>query len=218
MFAFRDELRKEAALAGALGSVARFGQRQLHGMTGWVPKAGIGALKLDPVAQASGLTSLPAVWRAARNEGLSSVIRRGAATSMAGSGLGGKALMIGAPAVQLGSTAMSEQTPEGQGPSKEERMGRDIGSIVGNVAASPLPFVANTAVGEAAGQAGKYIGRGVHKVRTMLTGKTGLHPNGPHAAQSTDLTRESGQAVPSETLMTSRASGAGASGSSGGFE
>lgn len=161
-------------------------------------------------AEGMGLTSLPGVAGAVRQHGLLSVLRTGAAAQWHGTHPGMKALMVGLPAAGLAQAALSR--PQ-EGKSKAEGVGQEVGSLIGGIAGAPMPIVGSAVLGEGLGQAGKYVGRGVGKFRSMLNPAHGLHPNGPFPRQSTDLTQESGQATPSEHIMTARASGGG-----GGFE
>ena len=228
MEAFRDELQKLALpLASTVGrmaaSVGRFGGRQLHSVTGWKPKGDWqGALQMasheatGPAqgalrkAEDMGLSSIPGVARAVGKHGLVPVLRAGAEAQWKGVSPGMKALTVGLPAAGLTHAVMAQPA---EGSSKEEAVGEQLGGLVGGIAGAPMPIVGSAVLGTGLGLAGKYVGRGVHKVHTMFNPGNGLHPSGPFPRQSTDLTQESGQAAPSETIMTSRASGSG-----GGFE
>jgi hypothetical protein len=221
MLAFRNELTKLAA-PGVLGALSRFGQRQLHSVSGWTPKGGLEPLRMASYgttgrarealqkAEGMGLTSLPGVAKAVGQHGLLPVLRTGAEAQWHGMSPGWKAVSVGAPALGLANSALREPTP---GSSKEESVGHDLGNLVGGIAGAPMPIIGSAVLGEGFGQVGKYIGRGVHSARKALSPVNGLHPHGTFPRQSTDLTQETGQAAPSETIVTSRASGSG-----GGFE
>jgi hypothetical protein len=227
MLAFRDELQKLAApggLGAAAGALGRFGQRQLHSLTGWTPKGGLEPLRMashgstgparDALVKAEqmGLTSIPGVAKAVGKHGLLPVLRAGGAAQWHGTSPGMKALMVGLPAAGMAHAAIAQPPP---GQSREESIGHEVGNLVGGIAGAPMPIIGSAVLGEGLGQAGKVIGRGVHKARTMLMRpQSSLHPNGSFPRQSTDLTTETGQAAPSETIMTARAGG----GAGGGFE
>jgi len=200
LLAFQDELQK---LGGVPGALARFGQRQVHSLTGWAPKGGLEAMRMAPSEAA---TSLPGFVRSVGQKGLLPSIAAGAKNQLSGSNLAEKALMVGLPAAGLASAIKNPASPN-PNVSKEENIGRQAGGLVGGLAAGPMPFAGSVLMGEAFGQAGALAGRGVHKVRSLLNPQNGLHPHGPFASQSTDLTGESGQAAPSEKIVTDRAAG-----------
>lgn len=188
---------------------------QLAGVPHWSPEAthlqgqlstaekGLGALQK---AEGMGLSSIPGVFKAVHRYGAMPVLRAGAAAQWHGTSPGMKALMVGLPAAGIAAAALQKPPP---GESRESGMGYQLGNLVGGIAGAPMPIIGSLAFGEGLGQLGRYAGKGVHKVRTMFNPAHGLHPNGPFPRQSTDLTTEAGQATPSETMMTARASGAG---------
>ena len=223
-------------------SISNFGQRQLHGLTGWAPKGGLKAigggsadaearlfaatkganpedakgwkeflgaheaLRAHQKAENMGLTNLPGLARSAVKDPLGTAKATWDA-QMKGTSAGTKALMLGLPAVGLAS-AVHGETPEGQ--TKGQNIGYQAGQIVGGIAGSAIPIVGSMAAGEAVGRVGKAIGGGIDKLR-------GARPHGapslkPFAAESADLTQAPAQSTPSETIMTSRASGGGGEG------
>ena len=228
LLAFQSELRKLAAfpagLAGAAvraapkviqeagqaapavpGALMRFGQRQLHSMTGWTPKGGLGSMNMAPSGAAS---SIPGFIRSVRDKGLGPSIAAGAKSQLTGSNIGEKALMVGLPALGVASALRNKgEDPYHPGSSKEENVGRQVGNLVGGLAAGPMPLAGSIVMGEAFGHAGALAGRGVHKVRSLLNPSNGLHPHGPFASNSSDLTGESGQSATSEKIVTDRAAG-----------
>lgn len=189
------------SVAGALG---RFGQRQVHSVTGWVPQGGLAEMRMPATSAA---TSLPGFIKSVRERGLAETAGRGAKHFWNGASLSDKALLAGVPAAGL---AQELGKSEGSDPnhSKEENVGRRVGEIAGGLAGGPIPFVGGALLGEAAGRVGQLAGKGVHKVRSLLNPANGIHPGGPHPNISTDLTAEAGQTAPSEKLISDRASGA----------
>lgn len=184
----RDLLPGLAQSNNALGSFARFGQRQLHGFAGHLSpqelegvRGGaygarlandalpVGAKGKDSAEAAfhaerdiqnRGMTSIPGVFRAVTGDDPVGAARAAGRYQMAGSGIGMKALNIGLPAVGLANAAHG-----GESATRGERIGEEAGRTIGGVLGSPLPFVGGMALGEVAGKAGKYLGRGVDRFR-----------------------------------------------------
>lgn len=189
---------------GVAGAIGRFGQRQVHGVTGWSPKGGLAEMRMSPGDAAS---SLPEFAKHVKDKGVLGAIGAGARHQLNGASLPEKALVLGLPAAGLAGELRKSQVAD-LDHSKEENVGRRIGELVGGLAGGPIPLVGSAMLGEAAGRVGQLAGKGVHKVRSLLNPANGIHPGGPHPNISTDLTAEAGQTAPSEKLISDRASGA----------
>lgn len=203
--AFCRELEKTAVPAGLSavgGALGRFGQRQLHSVTGWAPKGGLSAMKMAPTEAA---TSLPGFVRQVREKGLVGAVGAGAKHQLQNAGMTERALMVGLPALGVASELHRPDASAQGEKSKEERVGKQVGGLVGGLAGGAMPIAGGLVLGEGFGRAGAAVGRGVHRVRGAL--KNTLHPHGPHPT-STDPTMGQGQGVPTETVMSDRASGA----------
>jgi hypothetical protein len=193
---------KATQAKGLLGASSRFGQRQLHGATGYADVKQLqkmrggsydaaeglsAALKTrDPKAirrateqlgamsnaEQAGLTSLPGIakglaGRAALNgKRLSSgqALKATVAPAMAGTGLGTKALMLGFPALGVGSAVADKNATPGQ------RLGRAAGAVgTGLMYASPLAAIPQMAGASAlaAGTdiAGRSLDRGLEALK-----------------------------------------------------
>jgi len=210
--------------AGGLGGAsARFGQRQLHALTGWTPKGGIEsirggaydarqalhaaksskevaqagkALESAEAAQNMGLTNLPGYVKAVKREGLKNVAKTDAAAQWHSGGLAAKALGIGVPALALSSEVGKKESPEG--PGKGELLGRTIAGTAGGVLGSAMPIAGQIAMGGALGAAGGFVGRGIDRLR-------GRRP--PSAGNPIPPDQQSGSHVPTERITSPAAMG-----------
>jgi hypothetical protein len=173
---------RAAKAPGMLGSAARFGQRQVHALTGWTPKGfmdpggarqmGAGAANAvaqkgratKELAQATkavetaeraeqmGLTSIPGYIRSLGKNGLLPTVSAGAAEQWHGGGTAGKLMMAGLPAA-----AVAQEL----GNPAEGRGGRLLGAAgqAGAMALGPIPLAGQLAVGTAASRAARSVGR-----------------------------------------------------------
>lgn len=196
---------------GILGSAARFGQRQVHGLTGWTPRGfldtegarAIGAgtpLGNKPSAKAMaaagraqelGITSLPGFARSFMKQPVET-IRAGVGHQWhAGSKLD-KAMMVGLPAAAAASEFARD--PEGRG-------GRLAGNAVqlGSLALGPVPLAGQLAAG-AAGNAA---------VRRVMKPKGGTQASelGQNPAPPETASTANGLATPVERQYSDRAIG-----------
>lgn len=192
-----------------LGATARFGQRQLHSVTGYADhrtpeglkqlndmragswgakqrmeaaqknlaavqgksgvdpaalqkaqqeasKAGVGLAAAEK-AQGMGLTSLPGYLKSLAHRPIDT-IRAGAAEQWHGSGLGGKFLFAGVPA--LGAAGEALTPSEEGGPGKVERTSK---ALLGGLAfgAAPIPLAGMSLLGMGAERLGGIAGAGV---------------------------------------------------------
>jgi len=235
--------------AAARGALSRFGMRELHGLTGFLPKGetlrsirggaydaernavqasralhaarlsgGDVAKAQDALGRAQrsasaarraedwGLTSIPGVAKAIRDKGLLPTVTRGAQAQFSGSSAVNKALMVGLPALGVVQAA---RAPEEEGMSRGQALGHQGGQLLGGLIGGALPFGAGFAVQEAAGRAGKTLGRAVDLARGHLgkPKKLDFRSYGPNPPMSSDLTQAQGQVVPSEVITTARANG-----------
>lgn len=173
---------------GAMGAASRFGERQLHGFAGGAPQdlervrggaweakneLGKSVARGDPAgiarnqkwvdsaqrAQDMGLTSIPGFAKSLKRNGIGATFEVGTKDAWNSSNPGMRALMVGAPALQLGSTAL---TPKGQdGSGRGERVGRALGDL--SMLAAPLPLGAGIVAGTALNRAGGFVGRQADK-------------------------------------------------------
>lgn len=211
-----------AGARGPVGTMARFGQRQVHALTGWTPKGflapegarqmGAGAadaaarLAKSPgsasaarafgaaeKAEGMGLSSLPGFAKSMKNHGVANTMLAGAADQWHGGGLTGKLLMAGIPA----ATVAGELGREGD--EKKGRTGRLLGAAgqVGAMSLGSMPIAGTLAVGAAAHKltnvAGRLRGRG---------SEVGHNPAPPETSPSSN-----GLAQPTERVFSDRASG-----------
>jgi hypothetical protein len=176
-----------------LSAASRFGQRQLHGFTGWTPTKGdqnsllkirgghydaAEALKhakpgnvekakagLAAAEEATkrGLTSLPGYVKAIRKDGLGSTLKADLANQWHGAGWETKALMVGAPAYGVYDAARHGSKDPNVGNS--ENMGERVGGVVGGVVGSPMPLFAQQAIQSGASRVGRLGGRAVGYIR-----------------------------------------------------
>lgn len=167
---------------GLLGSAARFGQRQVHALTGWTPRG-----QLDPAgarqigagaagaiarragatknlaaadravgaaekAESMGLTSLPGFARSFKQNGVVPTVLAGIGQQWHGGSVVDKALMAGVPA----ATAINEL-----GHDREGRGGRLAGLAgqTGMMAFGSLPLAGSLAVGAAGAGAAHALGK-----------------------------------------------------------
>ncbi len=174
-----------------LGTPAQFGQRQVHGVTGWTPREGIESIRggaysakknLESIrksapesviraeraaqaaqqAQDAGLTNMPGFIRAMATNP-KKAISAGVREQWHGSGVAGKALTVGLPAADALHAAVSAESPDG--PGRGERIGRGILPAAVGMASGQLPFAGQLLIGGAAGSIGSHLGRGVDRVR-----------------------------------------------------
>jgi len=127
-------------------------------------------------AQEMGLTSLPGYAKSLKNNGVLPTAAAGVKSQWDSTGVKGKALMVGLPALAAVNAA---RAPEGAGaPGRVERVGRVVGSTVGGLAA-PLSLTGSLALSTALERAGGAAGKGVDKLR----GKRPVHqPQVPQEA------------------------------------
>lgn len=213
-----DAIQKLTRTEGMAGSAARFGERQVHALTGVVPKGGIEAIRggaydarqalkganspqarkglaAAEASQKMGLTSLPGYVNAVRREGLKNVAKTDLAAQWHSGGIGTKALGVGLPAAMLASDIAKKEQPTGTG--KGESVGRSLGGAVGGLLGSSMPISGQLALGAATGVAGRYVGRGVDRLRGRPASKPPLTP--PEQQQ--------GSHVPTERVMSPAAMG-----------
>jgi hypothetical protein len=208
-------------MKGPIGAGARFGERQVHALTGWTPKGffspegarQIGAGAADAAARLArdaspearkafdaaeraegmGITSLPGFVRSVREHGLGKTMAAGAADQWHAGGRLGKALAVGVPA----ATVVGELGRKG--PEAEGRTGRLLGAAgqVGAMSLGTLPIAGTLAVNAAtrhvANAAGKLRGRG---------SEVGHNPAPPETSPAA-----TGLTGPTERVYSDRATG-----------
>lgn len=223
LLAFREELSKVAAVSfgtlgrkvlgaergaaslassikAAPGNVANFGKRQLHGVSGWTPKAGIGSIGMDAGAKHTGLTNLPDYVKGMANDP-KRYLKRDVSNSWHSGGRVSKALMVGLPAMGV---AHDIATPEqATGPGKGERIGRGLAGAAGGMLGSSMPLSGQLLLGGAMSHVGGTIGKGVDRLRGRKPGT----PPPPTAGQPIQPDQQSGSHVPTERVMSNAAMG-----------
>lgn len=155
------------ALDSPFGSAARFGQRQVHGLTGWTPggSKSVDALRLgaNEDVKAMGLTSVPGIAKALKEHGPAKVLK----TSLKGqfdASPSSVALNLGVPALALAGSAMAPEKENG--PGRGERAGRALGALGGMaLVPSGIPMAAAAATGMAAERAGAFGGKVIDRIR-----------------------------------------------------
>lgn len=225
----RQEIEKCALTAGKAlsavgGAASRFGQRQLHALTGHVPEGGLRAiragaygaeqnlaraLKSAPgdVAAASkglaaaqkaeqmGLTSIPGFAKSLAKDP-KGTLRTGAAEQWHNMPGWAKAVTVGLPALDVGHALATPDNPDG--PGKGERIGRGLAGAAAGLTMGAIPMTTGIlAQGAVAGLGGR-LGRGVDAVRRRASG-------GISAPR--DNTPYNGEHVPFERVISDRAAG-----------
>lgn len=212
------------------GSIGRFGQRQVHALTGWTPQGGIRAGLRDGAfdaaerlhaaqknlselhggsallragkalpaghafhgktlqeissalpdvqkeltrahegyeamnkAESMGLTSIPGVFRSVKEHGLLPTIGAGFNAQIKGTSGMDKALQLGLPALGMASALRGGAGPDEEGRGRAERVGEQVGQLVGGIAGSPVPVVGQMLLGEGAGRVGRFAGKMVDR-------------------------------------------------------
>jgi hypothetical protein len=172
---------------GALGAASRFGQRQVHGITGMLSPAEIEgvrggahdarqalqtakaegsksvprlekALKASEKAQNMGLTSIPGYLKSMKNNGIGKTLRTSAEEQIRNQPV----LTAAAVGLPLAAGALAP-TEEGQG--RGEAVGRAVGGAVGEIAGGMMPMGGQAALGVGSSQVGAWAGRGVDRLR-----------------------------------------------------
>ena len=183
-----------------IGKGARFGQRQVHALTGVLERPNEKALAgiKEPVPGMD-LTSIPGLLRTAKEQGVGKTLKAGLHAGT--SSTLGKSLALGLPALGIAS-ALTQKGEEG---TRGEAVGRQAGQLVGSVAGGALPIVGQLAVGGAVGKAGALLGRGVDHFRR---GKIQTPPKGGTPGLSpTTLEPAEAQHTPSERIESPAAAG-----------
>ena len=207
----------------AAGSAARFGQRQVHSLTGWTPKKGIEsirggaydarealrtakgakevqqahkALETAEASQRMGLTNLPGYAKAVNREGLANVLKTDAAAQWHSGGIAAKALGVGLPAAALAAEVAKKEQPEGEG--RGQALGRAIGGTIGGVMGTAMPIAGQIALGSGLAATGNFIGKGIDRLRGRRPLKT-YTPPPPE--------QYPGSHVPTERIMSPAAAG-----------
>lgn len=203
----REALSTEKNWTGSLG---RFGQRQMHGITGVTPEKGLESIRggswrsqldfdaikakggditkaqktldVDKAMAGGGLTSVPGIAKTflGKNKDVS---RTEAVKRMLGHQWHSQG--AGGKALMVGMTGlplMSALTSSSEG-GKGEQVGNIIGSTAGAVVGSALPFYPQGKLMEYSGAAGKKIGKGVD----WALGRRNPHAMAPTEAASMNV-------------------------------
>jgi len=141
------------------------------------------------------LTSMPGVVRSVRDQGFGKVLRAGVQDTFHGASPTQAALMAGVPAVMLGREVLSKNEFNERGQGRAERVAEEAGRTLGGFLGAPMPIIGNSVLSEAVGRAGRYVGRGVDRLRGKI------------APPQTHLEPTEAQATPSEYIMSPAAAG-----------
>lgn len=217
------------------GALHRFGQRQVHGLTGWTPEGGLESIRggawgakdtlrkaleespknvkdlagnLKDVDRAEkgvaaaekatkmGLTNLPDYVKSLREHGVKKTLNADLANQFSNMSPAWQAATIGLPAASLAGSVLDKSDPE----HKAEHVGSSIGQVAGGFVGSALPFIPGQLVlGGALGGAGKYLGRGVDKIRKRIPPVSRGNISNPE--------QQIGQHTPTERIMSPGAMG-----------
>lgn len=210
------------AMGGPIGAISRFGQRQVHGLTGWKPSGGLQsirggawaaeeALKKAPhsgpafaharaarAAEKAGLTSLPGYAKGLATKPLQT-LRTGTTEQWHAMGPFGRALIYGYPAVAGGGALLRKGEP-GEG-GRLERAGRHLGAAAYGL--GPLPILPQLALAEGlsvgAARAGRAVGRKLDKRKKRVYGDLEAPPS---------IEPAGGMTQPEEYVYSGRGTGA----------
>lgn len=218
-----------ATRGDAVGSLARFGQRQTHSLTGMMrpdeleaigggaanARKALHALPTTASAkqvdrarrglaaaedvQERGLTSLPGYLRGMQRDGVVNTIGASAREQLSNAPVWANALTLGLPAAGAVSTLAHKEAPDG--PGKGEQLGAGIGGLVGGFAGGAMPLAGNLLIGAGAAGAGKVIGRGIDRLRGRRP-----QPMVGQLAPKHEPANE-GQHIPGERVMSPAAAG-----------
>jgi hypothetical protein len=149
------------------------------------------------------LTSLPGYARAVQTHGVLKPLKTGLRDQMAAHPIAGAA-MVGAP-LAMGALSAAGPAVDEQGRGRGERIGQAAGETVGGLAAGAMPLVSGNLMAAGVGRMGKYVGRGVDKLR----GKGGEHTvvGQPGMSPVTSLEPTESQNTPSERVTSPSAAG-----------
>lgn len=193
-----------------VGALGRFGQRQVHGLTGWTPSEGLssdairggtwgaeraahGAAgtsnfdKLDAAHQLQkkvvreGLDNIPGVLSAMKGPNRLDAAKTLLHHSWTNGDALMKAQMLMAPLGVAGALMLP-------GDNKGEQVGASVGNLAGTMASTALPFFGGRLAMDAATGAGRAVGKTVDWARRKATS---------HSDRSDMMTNE-GQHMPSE--------------------
>lgn len=196
-----------------LGALGRFGQRQVHGLTGWTPPEGLSADSVrggswatrraaDAAAGTSGFDQALAaheVQKKVESKGLTHL--PGVVDALKGPNRGEAAkllfrhgttdslskLNLGLSGLGLASTLLDKQ----ENPQKGEQLGSSTGRLVGGLAGSALPFGAGMIASELGSAVGRRAGRAADWVRNR----------GASHSDKSELATNEGQHIPSESYV-----------------
>jgi len=139
------------------GAVGRFGQRQVHGLTGWTPAGGAASIG---VSGPEGMTNLPDIARSLRSDP-GGTLRKGFTHQWKNSDALGKAMM-GLSGAGLAYSALGPEDPQR---GRAERIGGDIAGLTASVLTGGLSTIPQMAASTIAGQAGAGAGRMIDRFR-----------------------------------------------------
>jgi hypothetical protein len=209
-----ESMRKAlSSTESRFGALGRFGQRQMHGLTGWTPPEGYaseairgGSWKTKQVADAAagtknfekaladhelqkkieskGLTNIPGVLKALKGENRGEAVKLLAKHTWANADPLMKAQLALAP-VGVGAALMAPSDEH-----KGERIGSTLGNVVGGTIGTALPFGAGQLAMAAGAGVGKRVGRLADRIR------------GHSHTDASELASSEGQHIPSQRDVT----------------
>jgi len=139
------------------GFAGRFGQRQVHGLTGWAPEGGAASIG---VRGPEGMTSLPDIARSLRSDP-GGTFRKGFTHQWQNSDALGKAMM-GLSGAGLAYSALGPEDPQR---GRAERIGGDAAGLAAGVLTGGLSTIPQMASSALATQAGARAGRMIDRFR-----------------------------------------------------
>lgn len=229
--AFGEELTKLGSTwySNVGQGLKRFGQRQLHSVSGYVPKGetiesiGAGAadarkalknatggaekeraraaLKAEVDAQNKGLTNIPGFAKSLVKDPKGTI---GTALRQQWDGVSplGKALTVGLPAAGLASDALSDDDGH-----KKERIGAGIASTAAGLVTGSMPFVGSMAAGMGAGYLGGRIGHVFDKAKKPINALRAGTSLQSHIQPPPNPEDAKGMGMPVEREMSPNAAG-----------
>lgn len=159
---FAPEETKAISEALAKTAPGRFGQRQVHAVTGWTPKEGLPAIKGDVPGEIGerNMTNLPGIVDAVRKDPVGAT-KAGLKHQWDSGDRLSKALMLGVPVLGAAGALASPEEHRG------EMLGSNVGQLVGGALTAGTPLAGQLVGSSLVGAAGKYIGRAVDKARHL---------------------------------------------------
>lgn len=186
----------DAVMNGPAGALGRFGQRQVHSATGWMPEGGLSSIRMGDHPE--GMTNLPGIARNLRKDPVGTV-QRGVQHQWKSSDMLGKA-MIGLSGADLAYSALG---PEDPNKGRAERIGGSVANAAGLALTGGLATIPSLAASMAATQVGSGVGR-------LIDQRKNRRPQGAYHPEYNEHLRDqetNGMTQPVERNMSPAAAG-----------